>query len=284
MLFLVGKVLFQLPQALACGTNCQSNQKTNAQTSATIAFKNYFRRQFLSKMKKHIPNAITLANLFSGCCALVFVLHGQISTAAMFTAASLVLDWLDGTAARRLKVASPLGGQLDSMADMVSFGVVPSAILYQILASQSTAAPFPTAVFWPALPVFVLTAFSGLRLAKFNLDSRQTDSFIGLPTPACTTFVLGLGLAWEMNTLGLRSVLGQNWLIYGVAVLFSGLLVAEIPMFSLKLKPNGGASSWLILVGSMVAAGLLFWFLNALGLSVLILGYIFTSIIFFKKT
>lgn len=247
-------------------------------------------------MKKHIPNFLTLANLFCGCCALVFVANGHISMAAIFIGFALLLDWLDGTAARLLNVQSPLGGQLDSMADMVSFGVVPGAILYLMLAAwfasdkgfnenqEGARIIVNFLTFSPAaLPAFILTCFSGLRLAKFNLDTRQTDSFIGLPTPACTMFVLGLGLAWEANTLGLREWLGLPLLIYGVVALFSWLLVAEIPMFSLKIKPGSSLKNWLPIVGAVVAAGLLLWFFQGLGLSILIGGYVLISILFYRK-
>ena len=247
-------------------------------------------------MKKHIPNFLTLANLFCGCCALVCVANGRISMAAIFIGLALLLDWLDGTAARLLKVQSPLGGQLDSMADMVSFGVVPGGILYFILAAWFAAYPghirnqdmtgiiiFYLGFTPSALPAFILTCFSGLRLAKFNLDTRQTDSFIGLPTPACTMFVLGLGLAWEQDTLGLRASLGQPLFIYGVVALFSWLLVAEIPMFSLKIKPGGSLKNWLPIIGAIVAAGLLLWFFQGLGLSILIGGYVLVSLLFYRK-
>lgn len=134
-----------------------------------------------------------------------------------------------------------------------------------------------------ACPAFILTCFSGLRLAKFNLDTRQTDSFIGLPTPACTMFVLGLGLAWQQDTLGLREWLGQPLLIYGVVAIFSWLLVAEIPMFSLKIKPGSSLKNWLPIFAAVIAAGLLLWFLQGLGLSLLIAGYVLVSVIFYQR-
>lgn len=252
-------------------------------------------------MKKHIPNFLTLANLFCGCCALVCILNGLVAVSAFFIGLALLLDWLDGTAARLLNVQSPLGGQLDSMADMVSFGVVPGAILYQMLDTSMTLRD-PDNISWvfnyeyqivgSAIPAFILTCFSGLRLAKFNLDTRQTDSFIGLPTPACTMFVLGLGIAWDPGTLPVhllnetlfpRELLGHPSFIYAVVVIFSWLLVAEIPMFSLKIKPGSSLKNWLPIVGAIIAAGLLLWFFHGLGLSLLIAGYVLISVLFYRK-
>ncbi len=231
-------------------------------------------------MIQNLPNALTLGNLFCGCLAAVAILHGEMELGALFVGASLLLDWLDGTAARMCKISSPFGRELDSMADMVSFGVVPGVILYTML-NESAADPrnLLDLGFMTGTSAFILTAFSGLRLAKFNLDTRQTDSFIGLPTPACTMFVLGLGLAWDGDTCGLRPFLGQNWLVWAVVALFSYLLVSEIPMYSLKVKEG----RWPLLVGAvLLAGGLLFWF-KGLGLSILIGGYVVSSLLFFRK-
>ncbi len=238
-------------------------------------------------MIKNLPNALTLANLFCGCLAVVAILHGNLSAGAVLIGISLLLDWLDGTAARYCKMASPLGRELDSMADMVSFGVVPGVILYHILEQSRmvgldnllTVANQPTGFSWAAAPAFLLSAFSGLRLAKFNLDTRQTDSFIGLNTPACTIFMLGLGLAWEANIFGLKPFLSQSWLIFGIVGLFSYLLVSEIPMYSLKVKQGRGP----LIFGAILAAAALIFFLKGLGLSVLIGVYIVSSILFFRN-
>lgn len=238
-------------------------------------------------MKKHLPNALTLANLFCGCCAVVAILGGNMTAGAVLIGISLLLDWLDGTAARYCKMASPLGRELDSMADMVSFGVVPGVILYHILsmgksldiANLWAAANQPLGFVATAAPAFILSAFAGLRLAKFNLDTRQTDSFIGLNTPATTIFMLGIGLAWAENQFGLRPFLGQPWLIYAIVALFSYLLVSEIPMYSLKVKPGRGP----YILGAIAAAVVMLFFLKGLGLCVLIGGYILSSLLFFRK-
>lgn len=196
----------------------------------------------INKFMKHIPNTITLLNLFCGCAAIVSVLYGQFVSAFWWLFVAGLIDYLDGFVARWLKVNSPLGKELDSLADMVSFGVAPGAILYMLLNiglqkegnMGDLSANF--ALFLPALPAFVLSMFSGLRLAKFNLDTRQSENFIGLPTPACTIFVTGLMLIYEYNSLGMSDFVTNPIFIYIVTASLSYLLVAEIPMFSLKFK------------------------------------------------
>ena len=190
-------------------------------------------------MRKHIPNTITLINLFCGCCALLSVLNGQFVAAFWFLFTGGWADYLDGMAARLLNVKSPLGKELDSMADMVSFGVVPGVILYVLLCIALGKPDFQQ---WPgsiniyALPAFLVPVFAGLRLAKFNLDVRQTENFLGLSTPSMTVFVTGLMLIYHFDSYGLGQWVINPYFLYGVIVLFSYLLVSEIPMFSFKFK------------------------------------------------
>ena len=202
-------------------------------------------------MKKHIPNILTLLNLFCGCCAMVCILNGQYTEGAIFIGVSLIADFLDGYAARCFKVSSPLGLQLDSLADMVSFGVVPGVIVYNLLCNsfisgghiegstyslngnnEAYLSAFP--LNFKALPAFIITLFSCLRLAKFNLDTRQTQSFIGLNTPSNTTFFIGLMLIVEYNSFGLARFVSNPVFLYSLIPITSYLLVAEIPMFSMK--------------------------------------------------
>lgn len=187
------------------------------------------------EMRKHIPNTITLVNLFCGCCALVNVLNEYFIPAFFFLFIAGLADYSDGMVARVLKVNSPLGKELDSLADMVSFGVVPGAILYTLLL-KSQGANIDGGHIWFAAPGFIISLFACLRLAKFNLDTRQSENFIGLNTPAATIFVSGLMLIYEMNTLGLKAFVLQPWLLYGITAILSFLLVAEIPMISFKFK------------------------------------------------
>ncbi|MDO8369018.1 MAG: CDP-alcohol phosphatidyltransferase family protein [Saprospiraceae bacterium] len=233
---------------------------------------------------KHIPNALTLANLFCGCCALLYTFYWQPEMAALFTAGSFVFDYLDGMVARALKVSSPLGKELDSLADVVSFGVVPGAMLYRMMSGDvSISAAFGNSfVEINALPAFVLSAFSALRLGKFNLDTRQTNYFIGLSTPACTVFVLGLALTAHHNLFGLKELIENQWFLYGLVGLLSWLLVSEIPMFGMKIKRFDWKSNVFNLIFLALLAVLVF-FLEELALSAIIVCYILLSILFKKK-
>ncbi len=233
---------------------------------------------------KHLPNALTLSNLFCGCCALLYTFYWKPEVAALFTAASFVFDYLDGMAARALKVTSPLGKELDSLADMVSFGVVPGAMLFQLLSGEpSIAAAFGASfVQLAAVPAFILSAFSGLRLAKFNLDTRQASYFIGLSTPACTVFVLGLTLAAHHDLFGLADLIGNQWFLYGLIGLLSWLLVSEIPMFGMKVKRFDLPSNVFNLSFLALFAVLVF-FLRELALSAIIVCYIALSIVLKNK-
>jgi CDP-diacylglycerol---serine O-phosphatidyltransferase len=190
--------------------------------------------QFSIKMKKQIPNAPTLLNVFCGACALVQILGGRYTEGVIFLGVSLLADFLDGAAARALNVQSPMGKELDSLADMVSFGVVPGAILYKLLMTATPFAVFEQS-FLPLL-AFIITAFACYRLAKFNLDTRQSENFIGLATPACTLFFVGLLLIKTSEFDTLDNLTANPTFLYALIPIFSYLLVSEIPMFSLKLK------------------------------------------------
>ncbi len=192
-------------------------------------------------MKKHIPNTLTLLNLFCGCCSIVCILNGQYTEGAIFTGISLGADFLDGFAARMLRVNSLLGVQLDSLADMVSFGVVPGVIVFDLLKGYNNS---PNIAGWqlsPAsalslstIPAFIITLFSCLRLAKFNIDTRQTTSFIGFNTPSNTVFFTGLMLTVQFDTLGLAHFVSNPLFLYTLIPVSSYLLVSEIRMFSMK--------------------------------------------------
>jgi CDP-diacylglycerol---serine O-phosphatidyltransferase len=187
----------------------------------------------LLKMKQ-IPNALTLLNVFCGSCALVSILNGRYTEGVAFLVVSLIADFLDGFAARLLNVPSEMGKELDSLADMVSFGVIPAAILYKLL-TTATVFSFMQQSYYPLL-AFVITAFSCYRLAKFNLDTRQSTDFIGLNTPTNTLFFVGL-LFIKINHLdGLEDLTSNATFLYALIPISSFLLISEIPMFSLKIK------------------------------------------------
>ncbi len=194
-------------------------------------------------MKRHIPNTVTCLNLLCGCLALTFIFRGELVVGAYLVGIAAVADFFDGLLARALRVSSPIGKDLDSLADMVSFGIVPGAIIYKLLllSADTTSHHDYLPSTWPndyllAYCGFLISIFSALRLAKFNNDTRQTTSFIGLPTPACTLVVASLPLILANDQFGVKELILNPWLLIGLAVLLSGLLVAELPLFALKFK------------------------------------------------
>lgn len=185
-------------------------------------------------VKKHIPNAITCCNLFSGCIACVMAFSGAFDLAMGFIVLGAVFDFFDGMVARLLRVSSPLGVQMDSLADDITFGIAPATIVFNYM-NDVLYYPGYLGCFSEIIPymAFLIAVFSACRLAKFNVDTRQTNTFIGLPTPANALFwsslVTGAG-HWIFN-------LNAGWvLMIGLILLSSYLLVSEIPMFSLKFK------------------------------------------------
>ncbi len=183
-------------------------------------------------IKKHIPNTITCCNLVSGCVATYMAFGGQWEAALLFIILGAVFDFFDGMSARLLHVSSPIGKELDSLADDITFGLAPSAMLFNFLEQHRDQ------LCCNALPyvAFIMAAFSALRLAKFNLDERQATSFIGVPTPANALF-------WGALLVGCgEAIAAVPYGVYGVVVgllVASWLLVAEIPLFALKFKQWG---------------------------------------------
>ena len=189
-------------------------------------------------MKKHIPNTITCCNLVSGCIATYFAFMGDFHLALLFIVVGAVFDFFDGMVARLLHVSSPIGKELDSLADDITFGFAPSAIIFSYLCTFHIHLPFV-----PFL-AFVMAAFSALRLAKFNLDERQALGFIGLPTPANALFwgslIVGLNDLMESADSSLFTLHSSlPYLILAGMFLSCYLLIAEIPMFALKFKTWG---------------------------------------------
>ena len=187
-------------------------------------------------MKKHIPNTITCCNLLSGCISIVLMCNGYAVAAGVMIFLAAVFDFFDGFAARLLKAYSPLGAQLDSLSDVVSFGVAPSFIIYHYLQSASMSVSVSGFNIIP-FAAFFLAIFAALRLAKFNIDERQTTSFIGLPTPAMGLFVASLPFTLQKESLSFMGGLITNpYFLLAVVAVFSFLMVSEIPFFSLKIK------------------------------------------------
>lgn len=202
-------------------------------------------------MIRHIPNTLTCLNLITGGVACVSIIRGDFHLAIYFVLISAVFDFLDGFAARLLKVQSAIGKELDSLADMVSFGLVPALYMFRMVETQSSSSYLP----YYAL---LIAAFSALRLAKFNIDTNQSDQFIGVPTPANTILITSLSFLPETWPIGLPLSL----IIITVSSL---LLVAKIPMIALKFKHSGwkGNESKYLLIACIIVLGV-FLQLNAL--------------------
>jgi CDP-diacylglycerol---serine O-phosphatidyltransferase len=225
------------------------------------------------KILRHIPNALTCANLLCGCIGIMLTVHSEDTFpdnpayAAYFVWAACIFDFFDGFAARLLHVSSPIGKELDSLADMVSFGVLPSILMYTMIATIS---PSPYVPFI----AFSIAIFSALRLAKFNIDENQTDSFIGVPTPANALFITSL--------VFLRSpfdaLLSWDVLLIAVTLVFSYLLVCPLELFALKFKNFGWADNKLRFTFIGVAV-LLVGFWQAAAIPFIILLYITVSLL-----
>jgi CDP-diacylglycerol--serine O-phosphatidyltransferase len=227
-------------------------------------------------IKKHVPNIITLLNLFCGCIALVFAFHRNFEMAIVFVGLGIFLDFFDGFFARLFKVSSPLGLQLDSLADMVTSGAVPGLIMYQMLLQDASSVAFPE--FFPYLG-FIVTLGSCYRLANFNIDTRQTDSFIGLPTPANALFILSLPLVLKnTDSLFVIELLNNQWFLLIICLCSAYILNAEIPLFSLKIKNFDFAHNKIQIIFLLLAVLLLVFF-QYLGIPLVILTYILLSVI-----
>jgi len=193
-------------------------------------------------MKKHIPNAITCLNVFCGSLACLFASEGGLSEAAICILVGSLFDFLDGLAARLLNAYSELGKHLDALADMVSFGLAPCLISYQLLQwalfPESHAIRILDLSFLQGLflfPLFLIPVCSAIRLAQFNIDNRQSQTFLGLPTPANALFFASLALVVEHQKNSILSAwVHSPWFIVAICIVFSLLLVVPIPMFSLK--------------------------------------------------
>lgn len=241
-------------------------------------------------IKKQIPNILTLLNLLSGLIALIFVFNDNIQMSFVFVCLGIFFDFWDGFAARMLKVSSDLGLQLDSLADMVTSGVVPGMVMYKLLEGiQHNYEEYHVTeefFFMKAVPYigFVITLGSAMRLAKFNIDTRQSDSFIGLPTPANALFFLSLPLIinnysfeWEFN------LLTNPYVLVGLTFLSAYIMNAEIPLFSLKtkskaLKENKLTLAFLGISGFMLAV------LQFEAIPLIIIFYILLSVVLNLKS
>ncbi len=222
-------------------------------------------------IKKHIPNMLTVGNLLSGALAIVFTLHtGRPEVAMWLIVLAAVFDFFDGMVARLLGVSSPIGKDLDSLADVVSFGLAPAVLVFHALDGLEAGN-------YLAYGVFIIPAFAALRLAKFNNDTRQTTSFRGLPVPSNALFWLGATSA--IPSLGELAGTSATGIIYlALSLVLSLLMVGELPMFSFKLSKAPLSEKWpqlaliIIAVASVIGLG---W----MGCSVTIIAYLLLSLV-----
>lgn len=224
-----------------------------------------------------ISNFITLSNLLCGCLGILAVLQeGDLKKGGLFIGIALVLDFFDGFVARLLKETSELGKQLDSLADVVSFGVLPGFILWELI---NTTVYFPQNTGYLA---FLIPVFSALRLAKFNIDTRQSMSFIGLPTPA-NAMVIAVFPYLAESTPDLADILQNSWFLPVYILVFAYLLVAEIPLPALKFKNyswKDNRFTYSLIIFSVILLAIL----KLAAVPLIIFAYIFYSIVqYFRK-
>jgi CDP-diacylglycerol--serine O-phosphatidyltransferase len=282
----------------------------------------------LNAIVKQIPNLLTLSNLLCGCLAIKYAFEWDLVMAAYLVGLAAVFDFLDGFAARLLKVSGEMGKQLDSLADMVSFGVVPGVVMFQMMRIVSVyhfseneilnrTIPNQMGYFVPEIsydfyPIcfiaFLIPLLSAYRLAKFNIDTRQTDKFIGLPTPANSIFILSLPLIlnWDKEVvkiflhdtynlnyphelvLEMRAKLSNDlsyfgwimnfYLLAGISLLFSILLISELPLFALKFKNFGWTDNKIRYVFLIISLAMLIIF-QVLAIPFIVILYLFLSIV-----
>lgn len=229
---------------------------------------------------RNIPNNITSCNLFCGCVASYMAFQNEYRLAMLFIVLGAVFDFFDGMTARLLKVSSPIGKELDSLADNITFGLAPSAIVFSLF--KEVHMPSFMAGISEYVPyfAFIISVFSALRLAKFNLDERQTTSFIGMPTPANALFWSSFAI-WITEDSNLIHSFNALYLLL-LVIFMSLLLVSELPMFSLKFKSLSWKSNkiqYIFLAVSVILLGLC----GLSGLPAVIIWYIILSAITYKK-
>ncbi|HEY2722532.1 MAG TPA: CDP-alcohol phosphatidyltransferase family protein [Chitinophagaceae bacterium] len=251
---------------------------------------------------KQLPNLFTLLNLVFGCLAIVFILQNgiiitadnnegqlvdipeKIWLASLFIGLAAVVDFLDGFVARLFRSTSRMGQQLDSLADLVSFGVAPALIIYQFLRLSFAKEPngMDISMGWLVIP-FLIPCAAAWRLARFNLDDNAGLNFKGLPVPSVGILVVSLPLLyWDSQMTWVIDLLLNKWFLYGLVVLLSFLMISSLPMMSLKFKDFSFKTNWikyLLLVLSIIAAILFKW----LAIPLIIILYVILSLVFKNK-
>jgi CDP-diacylglycerol--serine O-phosphatidyltransferase len=247
-------------------------------------------------MTKQIPNIFTLLNLFFGCIAIVFALQNtieinadggfvrlteEIYLASLFIGVAAIIDFLDGFVARALNASSEMGKQLDSLADVVSFGAAPAIILYQFLRMSFIRdnGGLETSFIW-LTPAFIFACAGAYRLARFNIDTEQSYGFKGVPIPAAGLVVASLPLIyWNIQTEMVYNILMNKWFLYGLIILLSGLMVSKLPLMALKFKDftiKNNLPKFILLGIAIVAAIFLKW----LAIPIVFIAYIILSLLY----
>ncbi|HOD10732.1 MAG TPA: CDP-alcohol phosphatidyltransferase family protein [Flavobacterium sp.] len=233
-------------------------------------------------IKALIPNFFTMLNLFSGCVAMVMLANFKFELAFYFVCLGIFFDFFDGFFARKFNVAGPLGVQLDSLADMVTSGVVPGFAMYILLFNiQLLTAEKYTENSMDLLPFvgFVITLGACYRLAKFNIDTRQSDSFIGLPTPANALFIMSLAVIIKGMPFSELSAFLFDWkVLIPITLLSAYVMNAEIPLFSLKIK-NFSFAKYKLQIFFLAISVLMLIFLQIVAVPLIILIYVLLSVI-----
>jgi CDP-diacylglycerol--serine O-phosphatidyltransferase len=253
------------------------------------------------KIMKQIPNIFTLLNLVFGCLAIVATLQNgiiinetaegvqlidipeKIWLASLFIGIAAVVDFLDGFVARLFKATSEMGKQLDSLADVVSFGVAPGMIIYQFLrlSYAQDATGVEVSILW-LLPAFILPAAAAWRLARFNLDTSQSYYFKGMPVPAAGIFVAALPLIyWNVNEAWAQQLLLNKWFNYGLVLVLSCLMISTLPLMALKFKDYSVKNNWPKYLLALIAVAALL-LLKWLAIPVVIVAYVVLSLLFKK--
>ena len=234
-------------------------------------------------IKQHIPNAITCGNLVSGCLSILFLTHNMPVKAAIMIFVAGLFDFLDGFAARLLHAHSPIGADLDSLSDVVSFGVAPGFIMYWLM-SRSFDLPQWCIAGINVLPclAFLLPVFSAIRLAKFNIDSTQKTTFRGIPAPGMAIFIASLPLALS-QVHHLKDGVLSYWACLGITLIFSFMMVSRLRFFSFKMKSakwNGNEVRWIFLLVTITSFVIFKW----ISLPFVMMFYVLLSIFFAEKT
>jgi CDP-diacylglycerol---serine O-phosphatidyltransferase len=278
-----------------------TEQKTEAQSSIRTKRSIDHRPSTIDISMKQIPNIVTLLNLFFGCLAIIFILQPgesivgfneegsilnipeKITWGCICIGIAAIVDFLDGFVARLFKASSEMGKQLDSLADAVSFGVAPGMIMYQLLrlSFAQGADGLDVQMVW-LLPALLIPCFAVYRLAKFNLDTRQSFGFIGVPTPAAGLLIASLPLVMQYDHLNITPFLLNKWTLYGIIAALCFLMVSEIPILSMKFKDYTAKNNIpkIILAALAVVCAI---FLHWLAVPVVFIAYVILSLVFKNK-